>query len=542
MAIYSFNHDTFGKSAARAKGNTPYAAAKNAAYNVRAEATRYAEQDGTAAGNAAYNVRPEVTFAARSHGMPTEPAAVEKWFREQERNDRKNARMSDRFIGALPRELTPEQCLEAVEGFCRGVTQDRVPWHFGLHLELEDKGKADWNPHAHIIFRDRDVDTGKRFLNTSAGQKERRQLADKGVKAWATQDFRQAWQDHLNAALERAGHDLRIDARSNRARGIEAEPTIHNGRGAQRLVEKGQKPETRIAYRGIDDGTRLDENQRRKRRSERPPPDTPEQRQREALNAKQGQERSDQASAQHAERLALRTLHAAEFRTRTHQENLHHREQRNAAYADIGEQFTAKYQAVRGLADPQRRQAAIAELSTQQTAAYEVRATELVANARPAKDARWREMKAVQAAERRDLEEHQKREAEALKLAHVAEREAFVQQQREAQGARTQGQQALRDSVALSGSQRMVNIEAVQMERMRRRAEQVQRGAGGKMDGDGESLESARRRLGQLREAGEAMRETTEKRVARAAKQAAKTADPSTAKKQKGKGDQEQER
>ena len=151
-------------------------------------------------------------------------------------------------------------------------------------------------------------------------------------------------------------------------------------------------------------------------------------------------------------------------------------------------------------------------------------------------------MKAVQATERRDIEEHQKREAEALKLAHVAEREAFVRQQRDAQGTRTQGRQALRDSVALSGSQRMVNIEAVQMERMRRRAEQVQRGTGGKTDGDGESLESARRRMGQLREAGEAMRETTEKRVARAAKQAAKTADPSTAKKQKGKGDQEQER
>lgn len=540
MAIYSFNHDTFGKSTARAKGNTPYAAAKNAAYNVRAEATRYAEQDGTAAGNAAYNVRPEVTFAARSHGMPTEPAAVEKWFREQERNDRANARMSDRFIGALPRELSPEQCIDAVESFCRGVTQDRVPWHFGLHLELEDKGKADWNPHAHIIFRDRDVETGKRFLNTTAGQKERRQLAGKGVKAWSTQDFRQAWQAHMNQALERAGHEVRIDARSNKARGIEAEPAIHHGRGAARLVEKGQTPETRQAYRGIDDGTRLDENKRRRRRSERPPPDTPEKRQREALNAKQGQERSDIAAAQHAERLALRTLHAAEFRTRSTQENLHHREQRNAAYADIGAQFKAKYQAVRGLADPQRRQAAIAELGAEQAAAYEARAAKLVANARPAKDARWREMKAVQAAERRDLEEHQKREAEALKLAHVAEREAFAAQQRDARSASSQVSQALRDSVALSGSQRMVNIEAVQMERMRRRAEQAQQERGQQQTG--ESLEAARRRMSQLRDAGDTMKEATEKRVARQQKQAAKSDDAARPNKQKGKGDQEQER
>jgi len=541
MAIFSFNHDTFGKSANRARGNTAYAAAKNAAYNVRAEATRYAEQDGTAAGNAAYNVRPEVTFAARSHGMPTEPAAVEKWFRQQERNERANARMSDRFIGALPRELTPEQCIEAVESFCRGVTADRVPWHFGLHLELEDKGKPDWNPHAHIIFRDRDLETGKRYLNTTAGQKERRQLAAKGVKAWSTQDFRQAWQDHMNAALERGGHEVRIDARSNKARGIEAEPTIHNGRGAQRMVEKGQKPETQPRYRGIDDGTRVDENQRRKRRSERPPPDTPEKRAQEALNAKQGQERSDLAAAQHAERLALRTLHAAEFRTRSTQENLHHREQRNAAYADIGAQFTAKYQSVRAIADPQKRQAALAELGTQQTAAYEARSTQLVANARPAKDARWRQMKAVQATERRDLEEHQKREAEALKLVHLAEREAFVARQREARTAGNQVGQALRDSVALTGSQRMVNIEAVQMERMRRRAEQAQRERGQQQTG--ESFDAARRRMAQLREAGEAMRETTDKRLARVEKHVAKSADADTrAKKQKGKGDQEQER
>ena len=54
------------------------------------------------------------------------------------------------------------------------VTQDRnVPWHFALHLELDKKNEPDWNPHAHIIFRDRDIETGKRYLYTSAGPKER---------------------------------------------------------------------------------------------------------------------------------------------------------------------------------------------------------------------------------------------------------------------------------------------------------------------------------------------------------------------------------
>jgi hypothetical protein len=122
--------------------------------------------------------------------------------------------MSDRFIAALPRELTPEQSLEAGEGFCRAITQNRIPWHFALHLELEKKGQPDWNPHTHIIFRDRDIETGKRFLYTSAGPRDRAVLAAKGVKAWSTSDFRVQWAEHMNRALERAGHEVRIDHRT----------------------------------------------------------------------------------------------------------------------------------------------------------------------------------------------------------------------------------------------------------------------------------------------------------------------------------------
>src|SRR5262245_54567933 len=107
MAIYSFNHDTFGKTT-----NVPGAAAKNAAYNARENETRLASLDSQAGANAAYNAREEATYAVRSHIIPPDPVEAEAWFREQEKYDRKNARMSDRFIGALPRELTPEQCIE----------------------------------------------------------------------------------------------------------------------------------------------------------------------------------------------------------------------------------------------------------------------------------------------------------------------------------------------------------------------------------------------------------------------------------------------
>ena len=128
---------------------------------------------------------------SRSHVIPPEPKEAEAWFREQEKGDRKNARMSDRFIGALPRELTPDQCIEAVEKFCREVTQDRVPWHFALHVELDKKNEPDWNPHAHIIIRDRDLRPAAAFFTRRPDPGSA--FAAKGIETWSTRDFREEW-------------------------------------------------------------------------------------------------------------------------------------------------------------------------------------------------------------------------------------------------------------------------------------------------------------------------------------------------------------
>jgi MobA/MobL family len=267
MAIYSFNHDSFGKTTNRAG-----AAGDNAAYNARENETRleHGRQDGTAAGNAAYNAREEATYAVGSHVIPPEPKQAEAWFREQEKGERKNARMSDRFIGALPRELTQEQCIAAVEKFCREVTQDRIPWHFALHLELDKKNDPDWNPHAHIIFRDRHIETGKRFLHTSAGPKERAQFDKKGIQYWTTKDFRAAWEAQMNRALHRAGHDIRIDHRSLKKQGIGRAPQIHIGPGSQKAAAKGHRFQSHdrqhggriIQYCLFDRGTRSQHNMR----------------------------------------------------------------------------------------------------------------------------------------------------------------------------------------------------------------------------------------------------------------------------------------
>ncbi len=369
MAIYSFNHDSFGKTT-----NHAGAAGDNARYNSDLSKTQTAEflaanamhlkehgqqrseeemnahleqfrQGRTAAQNAAYNARREATYAVRSHVIPPEPEKAQAWFDAQEKTDRKNARMSDRFIGALPRELTPEQCIEAVEKFCRDVTQDRVPWHFALHLELDQKAEPDCNPHAHIIIRDRDIETGKRYLYTSSGPMERAQFAKKGVKFWSTKDFRVEWEQQMNRALERAGHDVRVDHRTLKEQGIDRDPQIHVGPGSQNAAKKGhqfesqdrQQGERTVVYKLLDNGSRARHNahivernaareatghspsdprtaQAFKQRLAEQPPRTPQQEELRQLRETQNATRRAMLKDQKRDRDALRAAQAVEWK------------------------------------------------------------------------------------------------------------------------------------------------------------------------------------------------------------------------------------
>ena len=58
--------------------------------------------------------------------------------------------------------------------------------------------------------------------------------SDEQIVAW-----RKAWADTTNAHLERAGADTRIDHRSHAERGLEEQPTIHEGVVARALEKKG---------------------------------------------------------------------------------------------------------------------------------------------------------------------------------------------------------------------------------------------------------------------------------------------------------------
>lgn len=166
--------------------------------------------------------------------MPV-PAAGERggearaWLNAQEEADRKNARVIDKVTVALPLELDAVQRVELVRAFAAEVTQGRVPWLAAVHDQDRD---AD-NPHAHVVLRDRDLETGKMALRMS--------------QSGSTEMLRETWERVCNAALERAGVNDRIDRRTLEAQGIDREPTKHIGPQALQIEAREPKGSWKIA-------------------------------------------------------------------------------------------------------------------------------------------------------------------------------------------------------------------------------------------------------------------------------------------------------
>jgi len=217
MAIYSLHHQPIGK--------TTQARPHTSAAHVR------------------YITRPTAASRIEAGRMPEDPRKAQTFMVDAENGDRKNARVADKILLALPRELDAEQRAELVRGYANEVTQGRAPWLAAFH----DQGKDHHNPHAHLIVRDRDPETGKRVAG----------LSEKG----STERLRSLWESHANRALEKAGRRERIDRRTLEAQGIEREPTVHEGPRAQQMDRRGARPTSRLRQLRNQPGSRLPHRQ-----------------------------------------------------------------------------------------------------------------------------------------------------------------------------------------------------------------------------------------------------------------------------------------
>ena len=158
-----------------------------------------------------YITRPGAQADVMAERMPGDRNGARSWLDAQEKADRKNARVIDKIMAALPRELDEGQRRDLVRRFAGLVTKDLASWFAAIH----QAGKDAHNPHVHLVIRDRDPETGKRVA----------MLSEKG----ACERIRQLWEETCNEALKKAGSAAKIDRRSYEAQGVSKAPTRHRG-------------------------------------------------------------------------------------------------------------------------------------------------------------------------------------------------------------------------------------------------------------------------------------------------------------------------
>ena len=218
------------------------------------------------------------------------------WNAVEEVETAKDSRLAREFVVALPIELNREEQIALLQEFIREqFVSDGMCADAAIH---DTDGH---NPHAHILLTVRPLDeqgkwqyktekeylcmrngeergftaaefkaaqdegwekqypykVGKKKVYMVSSEADAQGLirADKHPKStrygrqnpisehWNSEEqlvtWRAAWADVTNRHLERYGHDERIDHRSNAARGLDEQPTIHEGVTARALERKG---------------------------------------------------------------------------------------------------------------------------------------------------------------------------------------------------------------------------------------------------------------------------------------------------------------
>lgn len=154
----------------------------------------------------------------------------ELWNDVEAAERRRDSQVAREYELALPRELSRDEQFELARGW---ADRELVSRGMCANVCMHDRG--DGNPHAHIMCATREAGPD------GFGAKNR----DWNDKALLV-DLRKSWERDQNAALERAYERTPerdrayVDCRSYAARGIDREPTVHEG-PAVRAMESRER-------------------------------------------------------------------------------------------------------------------------------------------------------------------------------------------------------------------------------------------------------------------------------------------------------------
>lgn len=149
------------------------------------------------------------------------------WNAVEKRERRRDSQLSRELDIALPVELTVEQQSELVRGYVREQFVER-----GMVADVNIHRRDDGNPHVHIMLTMREV--GEEGFGVKAREWNGREMLG---------EWREAWAGRVNRGLERAGVLERIDHRSYASRGIDREPTVHEGPDVREMEARGLRTE-----------------------------------------------------------------------------------------------------------------------------------------------------------------------------------------------------------------------------------------------------------------------------------------------------------
>jgi len=125
-----------------------------------------------------------------TENMPLNWHAIQRFLKEHEDGLRKNGRVCDKFIIAIPREFSIESAEKVLRSYGRRIGDGKAPFLIAFHMEEN-------NPHAHMIFIDRDPATGRRVFGTS--------------ELRSTEMLKFHWAEEVNGHFAELGLDTRIE-------------------------------------------------------------------------------------------------------------------------------------------------------------------------------------------------------------------------------------------------------------------------------------------------------------------------------------------
>ena len=275
-------------------------------------------------------------------------------------------------------------------GFMDKIGHGRIAWLAAFH----DIGKDEHNPHCHLIFRDADIETGRKVVGTTTSAKDVREAEEHGWRVpprMTTKDLRVAWCEHLNAEMERHGLEARFDQRTLKAQGIDREPQIHVGPKAMSMADKDRSFESRDRQRGghanvyslLDAGSRAEHNKRiiagqpstRRPEDERTCPQFnwppgPEGLEKRQLRERQAADRKSMYQDQKRDRAALREAHDAQKLEHQRWGRAHYAAARERAFQEVKVQNADRWKDIRRIKEAAEREEAAQALKIESKATY----------------------------------------------------------------------------------------------------------------------------------------------------------------------------